>query len=102
MIIKNRQDMLPPQPVQHVKISQHKIKVEESSVISISDEEPDDKTREIPCTLKTEKDSVIALTEEDINQDETLKDETVRQYWGILQKQNLYPLPSSKLETIFF
>ena len=36
------QDMLPIQPVQHVKISQHKNKVEESSVISISDEEPDD------------------------------------------------------------
>ena len=67
------QDMLPTQPVQHVTISQHKIKVEESSVISISDEEPDDKTREIPFILKTEKDSVIALTEEDINQDETVE-----------------------------
>jgi hypothetical protein len=71
------QDMLPTQPVQHVKISQHKVKVEESSVISISDEEPDDKPREIPFTLKTEKDSLIALSEDDINQDETLTDETV-------------------------
>jgi hypothetical protein len=71
------QDMLPTQPVQHVKISQHKVKVEESSVISISDEEPDDKPSEIPFTLKTEKDSVIALSEDDINQDETLTDETV-------------------------
>ena len=70
------QDMLPTQPV-HVKISQHKIKVEESSVISISDEEPDDKPREIPFTLKTEKDSLIALSEDDIYQDETLTDETV-------------------------